>query len=606
MVAHEAVQAALARICASRSLTRAEQQTRLLRYVVDKALAGQAAEIKEYAIAVDVFGRATYDPRVDSLVRVEVAKLRERLARYYETDGREDPVRIEIPKGGYAPAFRQTAQPVRAARRHFPLRLAAGVLALGLAAVAVWRWTATRQPPQTAGAPSIAVLPFADMSPAKDRDYFCDGLTEELIHALAGLEGLRVASRTSTFQYKGRTADLRSIGQALNVQAVLEGSVRVEGDRIRVAVQLINARDGFHLWTDTYDRELGDALEIQREIATGIAKSFRLDLTGTRRALVRPHSRNPDAYHYYLRAAHLSGIVADLESVTKSVEYYKASVSADSNYALAWAGLSRTWTVLVDWGFARATEILPTASEAARRAVALDGRLAEAQQALGRVRVFYEHDWPGAEEAFRRAMELDPTHVDARHDYARLILNSHGRFSEATDQLRRAIALDPTNISLLNELANTYIKARQFDNAVEHLNMSQKFSPRGVASTVMLGIVAMGKGDYRQALERYEKAATAVRSSWVLGHLGCALAKLGRRVDAAKVIAELNSATPEPNYEIAVIHAALGDKDRAFAHLERAHAAFAGALIWSKVDFRLDDLRPDPRVRALLKKMRLE
>ena len=602
----EPIERARERICASRAFVRADRAGGLLRYVVEKALHGQAGEIKEYTIAHEVFGRVSYDSRIDSLVRVEAGKLRELLAKYYATEGRDDPVRIEIPKGGYVPVFHEASGAPPPPRR-LRLVLAAGALAVLAAGVVLWRWgKPLRAPTRTSVPPSIAVLPFVDMSPARDQEYFADGLTEELIAVLARWEGLRVASSTSVFAYKQKPRDVRRIGEDLKVQAVLEGSVRVEGRRLRVTAQLINTHDGFHLWNETYDRDFGDVFEIQLQIAKGVAKSIDYELPGTLRALVRPRTPNAEAWNYYLRAARLA--TGGPDDLRKSIELYKAAVAADPGYALAWAGLAKTWSILAAWEEIRPAEVLPQAAKAARKAVALDRDLSEAHHALARVQVFHERDWAGAERSFRRAIELDQAHGEPRCDYAHLVLNPNGRFGEAVQELQRATALDSNKVRLYVELANTHIKARQYERAFEPLEISRKLLPSAPSVYVWLGIANSGKGDYAEALRRFEEAAAIRRSGWLLGHLGFTYARLGRREEAEKIVEELQGMAGKrvSDFDIAVIRAGLGDKERALAALERAFDAWAGSMLWLKVDYRLDDLHGEPRFRALAKKMRLE
>jgi serine/threonine protein kinase/TolB-like protein/Flp pilus assembly protein TadD len=519
-------------------------------------------------------------------------------------EGKDEPSPVK--EDTAAPASQtQTPMATRQAKRGLSVTVAAGIFALLTIALSyVWRAGRPLPAHQPVGTPSIAVLPFQDLSPAKDKEYLCDGLTGELITSLTGLADLRVASRTSVSQYRGRPIDVRRIGEELKVQAVLEGSLRIDGSRIRVIVQLVNTRDGFHLWTHTYDRDIAEISDMQHQVADAIFRRFRIDLRTTRRALVQPPSRNVEAWHHYIRAAYLSRT-----EPLKSVELYRVAVTSDPNYALAWAGLSLAWVKAVDWEEAHPPDIFPKAADAARRALAIDGTLAEAHQAVARVKVYYEHDWVGAEQAFRRAIEFDPTYLEARLDYAQLVLIPTERFDQAVQELQRALALYPDSHLLLNELANAYIKARQYDKAVEPLEASQKIHQRQLAPWVFLGMVATGLGNYEQALERFQKAASIRRTAWVLSHLGSTYAKLGRGEDALRVAAELEQRPPgRPafDYELATIYSTLGDKEAAFAALDRAEANQAQGLLWINVDHRLDDLRADSRFGRLLKKMRLD
>jgi serine/threonine-protein kinase len=607
---------AIERIAASRTFARAPRAVELLRHVAAKAAKGEAEAIKEYTIALEVFHRENYNPKVDSLVRVEAAKLRELLEKYYDTEGRDDPVRIEIRKGSYVPLFKTApaggppevapqAPPSHPAQRSW-LWIAAALTVAAAVALAIWRSGPTPLRRSSSAPLSLAVLPFLDVSPSNDRHYLSDGLTEELIHVLSRIEGLRVASRSSSFQYRGKDQDVRRVGQELKVQAVLEGSVRVERDRVRVTAQLVNTGDGFHLWSETFDRSIGDVLAIQSEIAGAIATRFNLDLRGTTRALIRPRTENAEAWHYYLRGADLAGRYTAVETA-KAVQLLQAAVAADPKYAMAWAKLARTWIDAVDFRQLGPSAALPEAQRAARQALSIDPSLTEAHQVDGLVKIYLERDWPGAARSFEQAIALDPAYIDVRFDYARLVLNTNGRHLEAIDQLQQALAIDPREISLHNELANSHIKARQYDKALAALKVSRSLAPRAPSAIVRQGIVEDAQGRHADALPLFEEAAAILQSSWVQGHIGYALAKLGRHAEARRLIAEIEFTAKgkAPDADIGVIYAGLGETERALTHLEKAFTAFAPSLLWLKVDYRLDGLRREPRFLALLTKMHL-
>jgi tetratricopeptide (TPR) repeat protein len=319
-------------------------------------------------------------------------------------------------------------------------------------------------------------------------------------------------------------------------------------------------------------------------------------------------AENPEAHNHYLQAARLAGS-GDAASLVKAVGFYESALKADPDYALAWAGLARAWTLLAQLGEVRPNEVLPKAADAAARALKLGERLPEAHHAAGRVRVMYEHDWAGAEQAFLRAIELDPKNVEARYDYARLVLKPTVRFTDAAEQLKGAIALDPSDPAVVVELANTYILARRLHEAAQPIEAARKLIPQEPETLVMLGSAATSKGNLEEALKYFEEAARHSRSNWVLGHLGYALARLGRKEETAKVVAELERvpAGKEPaDYELGVIHTALGETYQAFAELERAAGLLSPSTLWIKVDPRLQDLRRHSRFRMLLRDMRLE
>ena len=602
------VRSELEKVLSSETFSRSCRLREFLRFTVENALEGRSDDVKEYAIALSVFHRPeSYDPKIDSLVRVEASKLRSKLAHYHRTEGRDDLVAIDLPKGSYVPTFHEMQRGRAPAPNR---RLSLGATAT-LAAIVLLIFLMTyrhaivpRGAAQPAETLSIAVLPLLDLSPSKDKEYLCNGLAEELITSLSDVPGLRIASRTSAFQYKGTSSDIRRVGDELKVQTVLEGSLRVEGTRIRVISQLISARDGFHLWTHTFDKELAQMSDVQHQVADAIVRSFRTDLKTTKRALVRPPSRNFQAWHHYIRADQLSG-----HEPLKAVEFYRAAVAADPNYALAWAGMALALLKAAEWGEAKSGDVLPLAVEAAGRALSVDPRLAESHLAVAQVKVSDKQDWSGAERAFTRAIELDPTYLDARLAYARLLLMPTGQFPRAIQELQRALALHPDSNHLLNELANAYIKDRQYAKAVEPLLASQRISQAQPAAWVYQGMVETGLGHYEQALQHFYTAASLRRTAWVISHLGYVYAKLGHTDKAKKTLAELaemREGKPAYDYEAAAVHVALGDAQAAFAALNRAIANQPLELIWVKLDYRFDDLRADPEFRTLLRKVRLE
>jgi tetratricopeptide (TPR) repeat protein len=321
-----------------------------------------------------------------------------------------------------------------------------------------------------------------------------------------------------------------------------------------------------------------------------------------------PRAENPQAHNSYMQATRLAG-AGDSTSIAKSVEFYEAAVKSDPDYALAWAGLAHTWTRLSMLGEVRPAEALPKAAEAARRAIEIGERLPQSQHAAGRVLVLYERDWAGAEKAFVRALELDPTLVECRYDYARLILTPTLRFTDAIEQLKSAAALDPSNHAVANEQANTYILAGRLEDGVPSLEAARRLAPDSPSTFVTLGLAAAARGKLEEALARFEEAARRGRLPWVLGHLGYTLARLGRKEEAARIVAELEripAGKEPPDYELGIIHTALGMRDQAFAELERAAGLYSAETLRIKVDPRLEELRRHSRFRVLLRDMRLE
>jgi serine/threonine-protein kinase len=479
------------------------------------------------------------------------------------------------------------------------------VLAALVVVAAVWLWRKSHLPSARAE-PSVAVLPFSDETRDGSYQFLADGLSRDLSRMLSAVPGVRVVAYTAALPHRTQLADVQRIGDNLSVQAVVQGSLKVDGSQVRIVVQLINTQDGFQAWNATYDRDLQSLAPLRKEMAQEIAVTLHADGEAARRAIAHQPNANSTAYVNYLRGWHL--VRTEPNAVQSAIEFYRAGLRLDSGYALAWAGLADALTVLASLGEARPTEVLPQAAEAARKAVELNPSLAESQRALARVRIFYERDWKGAEEAIRRAIQLDPSLVEARYDHARLVLSPTGRFADAADELRAAIAQDPTDDDLRSELANCFIMGRRYDAALQYLEEARGMNAGAPANWVMLGVASTGKGNYEEALKHFEQAANLNRSSFVLGHIGYTLAKLSKRREAAKIIDELErlpKGKAAPDYDVAAVHTALGEQDYALAELERARDSLSPSMLWVNVDYRFDDLRRNSRFSRLLTSMGL-
>ncbi|MGH9828125.1 MAG: tetratricopeptide repeat protein, partial [Blastocatellia bacterium] len=316
--------------------------------------------------------------------------------------------------------------------------------------------------------PSIAVLPFVNMSADPENEYFCDGLAEELLNALAKVEGLKVAARTSSFSFKGKNVDVREIGRKLSVGTVLEGSVRKAGTQIRVVAQLVNAADGYHIWSERYERNLEDVFKIQDELSLAIVDGLKITLpAANRNALLHRYADSTEAYQLYLRGRyHQNKWTPD--GVRKSVEHFNRAIEIDANCALAYAGLADSYASL---GAAKAfglpvTETAPRAKAAALRALELDSTLAEAHSSLALVKLNFEWDWEGAEREFRLALELNPNYANAYHWYSHYLVAMR-RMDESLAMSRRALELNPLDLETNIHLAWHYYFARDFDRVIE-------------------------------------------------------------------------------------------------------------------------------------------
>jgi serine/threonine-protein kinase len=454
---------------------------------------------------------------------------------------------------------------------------------------------------------SIAVLPFVDMSQSKDQEYFCDGISEEILNALAKVEGLRVVARTSSFSLKGKNADVSEVGKKLNVENVLEGSLRREGNRIRITAQLINARDGFHLWSETYERELQGVFAVQDEITRAIVNALKIKL-----AVALPVNKKPnsEAHELDLKGRYF----LNKRDMRRAIDYFHEAITRDSNDALAYAGLSESYLSLsVPLGHVAPREAMPKAKEAALHALAIDDGLGEAHASLAYVTFFYDWDWAAAEREFQRAIELNPNDANAHHWYSHYLI-AQGRIAESLTQSKRALELSPFDVLINLHLAWHYYYARQYDQALLEIEKTMEMDKRFVDP--WFGLILEQKGRYAEEIAEFQKqiGTSPGRSSVDKAALARAYAISGQREAAEKIIAELQELAKSEyvsSFEIAAIYDGLyarpapADKDQAFAWLEKAYEERAVGLVNLTVEPRFDRLRSDPRFTELERRMGL-
>ncbi len=455
---------------------------------------------------------------------------------------------------------------------------------------------------------SIAVLPFANVSTDPDNEYFADGLTEEVMIALARVPGLRVAARTSSFAFKGARADVREIGRKLDVQSVLEGSVRRAGSQIRIGAQLINAADGHPLWSGTYRREVADIFALQDEITGAIVDALRVELFGGARADRPRPTEDVAAYERYLRGR-FEWNRRTAQSLAAAVEHLQAAVERAPDFALAHAGLADAWLTLGIYG-ARAPEAaFPEARAAAQRALAIDPTLAEAHTALACIHAVHEWNWSAAEERFTRAVAIDPRYPTAHHWYALNCLVPLARVADAAAAVGRARELDPLSPVVVSGVGVQRYFARAYDEAIVAQHEALALDDRFGMAHFFLGQALAGQGRFTDAIAAFEQARTLVGDAVeVLAALGHALARAGRR-DAAQELQRELLGRAERDYVsptlLAQVAIGLDDAEAALAHLERAGALRAADLIWVGVRPVFDPLRDTPRFRAILHRVRL-
>ncbi len=494
--------------------------------------------------------------------------------------------------------------------------LAAVLVGIGLLAAApglgwylLWR-VRDRPAPQAARAPSVAVLPFANLGGDKENEFFSDGITEELIDALANLKDIRVVARTSAFAYKGKNVNVRQIGEELNVATVLEGSVRRQGNQLRVVAQLIGTSDGYHLWSKTYDRELKNVFAVEDELAHAIVQALMPRLVPAA-TLVPQATTSTEAHDLYLKGRFFWNLRTK-EGLTKAAALFEQAVALDPAYALAHSGLADCYVLFPNYGWEHASEFLSKARMHALEAVRLDESLAEGHTSLANVAI-NDFDWTTAEREFKRGIQLGPGYATAHHWYATYLL-CVGRLAEAQAEIERARQLDPTSRIIASWGGILFYVNRQYDRAIEGLLKTLELDPDLAQPRIFLALSYLRAGRLAEAQAALPKATSApdpfltVRIE-VLGASGDqpAARRLLSDLDRSLGAAQNLRATKANAHLSAIAHLSMGDKDGAFRWLERGvdERDFSVPAMM-KFNPDLDPLRSDPRYHKLLKRMNLE
>ena len=451
---------------------------------------------------------------------------------------------------------------------------------------------------------SIAVLPFADLSPGKDQEYFSDGLADELITDLTKIPGLKVVARSSTFQFKGKNEDLRSVGHKLAVANVLEGSVRKEGNRVRITAALTKVDDGFQLWSETYDREINHIFAAQDEIAHAVTEALQVKLLSSTNADVSATSRstNPEAYQAYLQGQYFAARGQDREDLNKALSYADQAIKLDAKYAPAWAQRSQVLERLARVSLVDSTDGFRRARESAEKAIGLDAGSASGYMTLAMVQINHDWDWEGADASLKKAALLEPGSaavLGARAHLARIL----GQVKEAIGLYEQAIALDPLRANFHLALGYELYVAGRNKEALAALQKAQELNPQLSSLHLTNGQILLSEGRWQRALEEMEKET----GEWEkLSGEALAYHALGRREESDKSLKKLIATHQnDAAYQIAEAYAYRGEVDNAFAWLDRSYRQRDPGTPEFKTDPLMKSLRQDPRYTALLKKMRL-
>ena len=619
----------LERILASKAFASAGGLKNFLQFVVQEALEGRGEQIKESCIGKSVYRRGeAFDPRQDNIVRTEAWRLRARLAKYYETEGARDRVRIELHKGTYAPAFclnpgfssliqEQVEPKEQPSRREAAPTAQRRILSWKVAAVALLAMVLTvvlaaafYKPGFQRIQPSVAVLPFVNLSDNQGNDFFSDGLTDELIDSLGRVPGLHVVARSSTFQYKGKPLDIREIGRRLNVRTVLEGSVRKSGSRIRVAVELEDASSGYHLWSESYDRELEDTLVIQRDISDAITNTLGLTLARHGWPELKTFANgsaalDPDAYEDYLKGRFYLNKVTPADNQT-AMQYFNRSIASNPNYAPAYVGLADCYATAHLFDTVPLPEIIRRMREYASKALELDGTLGEAHTTLGYAFVL-SFNWVAAEPELKKGLELNPGNALA-HEWYGEFLNMVGSVQQGFEQSRIALELDPLSPFATQAVAMSLRFLRRKDEAIRQYQSVLSLDPTYWLAHHGLGLMYFENRDYSKAIAEMDAARQfAPQSQVVLGQMGYLYGTAGYREKAQQILDELLNNSRQGHASaagIARVYLGLGQKDLAFEWFHRAIDQRDMSL-YLKSSPQYDVLRSDPRFGELLRQMNL-
>jgi serine/threonine-protein kinase len=597
------VRGELERVLGSETFAQSEALKRFLRHVVEETLAGREGELKEQVLGADVFGRGdSYDPRIDPIVRVQATRLRGKLRDYYLKEGARSELVIDLPKGSYVPSFsKASGEPSEPRARPKPRLLVFGAAALALVALLMGSllWNGAEPLP---GTTAIAVLPFTDMSPGREYEYFGDGIADEITTALASVAELDVVPRTSAFRFKNESVDLKTLAADLGADPILQGSVRVSGGMLRVQAQLIRAADGRQLWAETYDRPFEDAFGVQEDIARAVCRAVKKELAHPPSEDVR-NVPSAAAYDDFLRGTFEREKNTPL-SIARSIRLLESAIEKDPDFAPAHAGLVHAYVLNDLWGLDPPSETRDAARAASERALSLDGENPQAIAAAASYRLLYEWDLTGTEELLSRGGENDEIRL------VRGVLDTvRGRLDQASKEIDPVLARE-RHRPLPHYLgAAVRFYSGQYDEARARALSILEWAPDHALTWLLLSRIEDRLGAFDRAKEVLDRFEGIVDAPLVAGaQRALVLAHEGRTDEAKGIVRTLEEARANgyvPPALLARVYASLGDVERALASLQEAKAEHAFSLLFLAIDPDYEPLRSDPRFRALVEELGL-
>jgi TolB-like protein/Tfp pilus assembly protein PilF len=453
---------------------------------------------------------------------------------------------------------------------------------------------------------SIAVLPFENRSGNADTDYLSDGLSDSLIYRLTQLPNLKVSPTSSVIRYKDKQMDVSEIAKELDVDAVMSGKLAQRGDDLTISVELVDARTKKLIWAEQYDRKMADLLATQREIATKITEKLQLNLAGNEKGITKKYTNSNDAYQLYMRGRY-SFAKRTKDEMLRSIDYFQQAVKIDPEFALAWARISEVYGSMPAYPYLSPKEAFPQAKAAAEKALEIDPTLSEAYTFLAYAQIIYDWNWTDGERSFKRAIELDPNNMSAHFRYGQIYLMPVGRFDEGINEMNQGLNAESLDVNMGVSVAWGYLLKGERESALELARKTYDLEPNHPLSRWMLSQALTDMGRYDESLAISEKTLQEdPNNQFAIRDAGFAYAQAGRRDKAEQMInrfRELAKTQYVPNYRIAAIYGALGDKDKAFAELEKAFEAKDWELFRLKIEFYMRPLRDDPRLAAMIKRL---
>jgi TolB-like protein len=606
---------ALEAVLTSDVFVRADRQKRFLRFIVEKALHREADTLKEYVLALEVFDRPpSFNPREDSIVRVEARKLRENLARYHANSGELAPIRISLPKGSYVPRFELRAEAITPTNqlpvpriRGYAIAGSVGLLLLAITLVFWYRSSLIARMGQPA-VHSLAVMPFANLGGEPADAYFADGLTEELIHGLSAVEGLRVVARSSVLGYKSKAHDFKEIAENLRVTEVLEGSVRKAGNTRRVTVQLITVPSGFQLWSKEYDSAAGNETGVQETIARAVLHTLKHQAPNVDELKLVARGVQGPAYDLYLHGLYAHDRATRL-GLERSIGDLQKALLIDNAYAPAYAAIASSYVALTIYGFWPPGDAVPKAKEAAQRAISLDARLAEPHAVLGFAAAVYDWNWQESERQFQQSIDLNPGCATCHAWYGFYCLSPIRRSAEAERQIDRAVDLDPLSWNFQSFRIAIPFYAAQYDVAIERAKHVLSLSEPFFAGHLFLASALRQKGRLPEALQSARRAAElSGNNPLALRVLADVYASMGDKAEVRAILKRLMDSSRQQHVSPSVffcVYGSLGDSEEALAWLEKAVEAHDPYVIYMRSWPVPVSVQRDARYSAVVRKLGL-